>query len=574
MAEFDYVVRGGTVVDGSGGAPREADVAVSGGRIAEVGKVAGVGREEIDAKGKLVTPGFVDVHTHYDGQAIWSERLVPSSAHGVTTVVMGNCGVGFAPCRKSDHEMLIAVMEGVEDIPGVVMAEGLPWDWETFPEYLDALEARPRDIDVGAYLPHSPLRVYAMGRRGADREPATEDDLARMKTIAREAMEAGAMGFATSRLFIHRTRDGASIPSYDASENELRAVASGMREAGRGTIQMVMNATQRSWAEEIGLLVRLAKESGRPATFTLGTSNQPSDEWRVALAAVAKSNAEGTAITAQVFSRPVGMILGHDLSVNPFSLCPSYQPLAKLPHEEKMRALADPDVRRRLLTEAPGQSASMLAIIGRNWDYMFEVTDPPNYEPDPETSIAALARKQGVTPEAVAYEMLLRKGGHQMMIVALGNYQSGSLDVVRQMLLDKDTVLGLGDGGAHYGMICDASFPTHMLAYWTRDRKSGRLPLEWAVKALARDPAIALGFKDRGLLAPGYKADLNVIDYDRLALHAPEIKFDLPAGGRRLNQTAEGFDLTMVAGQVSYRSGKPTGALPGKLVRGAQPAPS
>lgn len=573
MAEFDYVVRGGTVVDGSGGAPVEADVAIAGGRIAQVGRVTGSGKEEIDAKGKLVTPGFVDIHTHYDGQAIWSSRMAPSSAHGVTSVVMGNCGVGFAPCRKADHELLIGVMEGVEDIPGVVMAEGLPWDWETFPDYLNALDARERDIDVAAYLPHSPLRVYAMGQRGADREPATEADLVRLQALAREAMEAGALGFATSRLFIHRTRDGTSIPSYDASEAELRAITRGMREAGRGIIQMVMNAMQRSWTEEIGLLARLARDSGRPATFTLGASNQPSNEWRVALEQVDEANRTGAAITAQVFPRPVGMILGHNLSVNPFCLCPSYQALAKLPAEERLRELRRPEIRQTLLTEQPGQSASMLAIIGRNWDFMFELGDPPNYEPDPETSVAALARKQGVTPEEVAYELLLRKNGEQMLIVALGNYQGGSLDIVREMLLAKDTVIGLGDGGAHYGMICDASFPTHLLAYWTRDRKGGRLPVEWAVRALSRDPARTVGFADRGLLAAGYKADLNVIDYDRLALHAPEIRFDLPAGGRRLDQTAEGFDLTMVAGRVTYRDAKPTGVLPGRLVRGAQPAP-
>ncbi|HLG87088.1 MAG TPA: amidohydrolase family protein [Alphaproteobacteria bacterium] len=574
MAAFDCVIRGGTVVDGSGGKPFEADVAVSQGRIAQVGKVSGAGTEEIDAKGKLVTPGFVDIHTHYDGQAIWSSRLVPSSAHGVTTVVMGNCGVGFAPCRKDDHELLIAVMEGVEDIPGVVMAEGLSWEWETFPDYLNALDARKRDIDVAAYLPHSPLRVYAMGRRGADREPATEADLARMKALSREAMEAGALGFATSRLFIHRTRDGDSIPSYDASETELSAIAQGMREAGKGIIQMVMNARQRSWTEEIGVLTRLTAESGRPGTFTLGTSNEPSDDWKVALRAIDEANRTGPGITAQVFPRPIGMILGHNLSVNPFSLCPSYQPLKALSFADRAAALKNPELKRKLVSEEPGQSASMLAIIGRNWEYMFEVTDPPNYEPAPETSIAAQARARGVKPEEIAYELLMKNDGAQMLIVALGNLQGGSLEVCRQMLLDKDTVIGLGDGGAHYGMICDASFPTHLLTHWTRDRKGERLPLEWAIKALARDPAKAVGFEDRGLLARGYTANLNIIDYDRLALHTPEILFDLPAGGRRLNQRADGYALTMVGGRIIYRGGAPTGDLPGKLLRGAQPAPT
>jgi len=572
-ADFDTIVRNGLIADGTGREPFEGDVAIAGGRIAAVGKVEGRAETEIDAAGRLVTPGFVDIHTHYDGQAIWSSRLAPSSAHGVTTVVTGNCGVGFAPCRADDHELLIGVMEGVEDIPGVVMADGLTWEWETFPEFLDALDARPRDIDMAAYLPHSPLRVYAMGQRGADREPATEDDCARMRQLAREAIEAGAMGFATSRVYIHRTAGGSYIPSFDAAESELTAIVQGLKQAQGGVIQMVMNAQQTSWAHEAGLLCRLAAESGRPATFTLGAPNLPSDDWRVALDIIGKANRAGASITAQVFPRPIGMILGHHLSVNPFCLCPSYEAIAALPPAERLRELKRPEVRARLLADKPGGSASVLAPIARNFEFMFPLNDPPNYEPAPETSIAAQARAKGVTPEEIAYDLLLEKNGEAMLLVALGNYRNGSLDTVYEMLRHEDTVLGLGDGGAHYGMICDASFPTFMLTHWTRDRKGARLSVGEAVRALTQGPARAVGFDDRGLLARSYKADLNVIDYDRLTLHAPQVSHDLPAGGRRLHQRADGFDLTMVSGRVTYRGGQPTGELPGRLVRGAQPAP-
>jgi N-acyl-D-aspartate/D-glutamate deacylase len=570
MANFDCVIRGGTVVDGGGGEPFVADIAIRDGRIAEIGHIAGSGSQEIDAAGKVVTPGFVDIHTHYDGQAIWSARMTPSSSHGVTTVVMGNCGVGFAPCRKDDHDLLINVMEGVEDIPGAVMAEGLAWDWETFPQYLDALDSRLRDIDTAAYLPHSPLRVYAMGARGANREIATDEDLARMKAIAREAIEAGALGFASSRLFIHRTAAGQSIPSFAAAEAELQAIAGGLKEAGQGVIQMVMNMPQLTWADEIPVLRRLAETTGFPVTFTLGAANSGPETWRGALDMVDAANRAGAHITAQVFPRPIGMILGYNLSVNPFCLCPTYKAIAHLPLADKIRELRKPEIRAKLLSEKPGDSASILATIGRWFEFMFPVQDPPNYEPPMETSIKAQAERLGVPPEELAYDMLLQDDGKAMLYIALGNFPDGSLDAVRDMLTHKDTVLGLGDGGAHYGMICDASFPTFVLSYWTRDRSHGKLPLAWAVKALTQDPARAVGLNDRGLIAPGYKADINVIDYDGLRLHAPKVVFDLPGGGRRLDQTADGYDVTMVSGKVINRGGRPTGELPGRLVRGPQ----
>jgi N-acyl-D-aspartate/D-glutamate deacylase len=573
MAEFDTVIRGGTIVDGTGAAPVEGDVAVTGGRIAAVGQVKGSGREEIDARGRLVTPGFVDIHTHYDGQAIWSSRMAPSSNHGVTTVVMGNCGVGFAPCRAGDHDMLIGVMEGVEDIPGAVMAEGLTWEWESFPEYLDAVDKRPHDIDLGVFFPHSPLRVYAMGKRGADREVATEADLAKMRHLTREAVQAGALGFATSRQFVHRTRDGAYVPSYHAAEAELTEICRGMTDAGQGLIQIVMDLPVIPADQEIDMLARVAQATGRPATFSYGAPNTPTDDWRPAIAQLHRLHRQGVDITAQVFPRPIGMTLGFNLTVNPFCLCESYQPLAKLPLAERVKELRRDEVRKRLLNEPPGKSPSVLATVGRNFDYMFPVSDPIDYEPAPDTSIAAQAGKRGITPEELAYDMLLADDGNAMLYVFLGNYQGGKQDGLYEMLRDDRVCIGLGDGGAHYGMICDGSYPTTVLSHWTRDRAHNRMPIEFAVKALAAEPARVVGFLDRGVLARGYKADLNIIDHGRIKLHVPEVRHDLPAGGRRLNQRAEGYDLTMVAGKVTYRNGQPTRELPGRVVRGMQSAP-
>jgi N-acyl-D-aspartate/D-glutamate deacylase len=570
---YDLVIRGGLIVDGSGSEPLVADIGVKDGRIAAIGKITESGAEEIDAAGKLVTPGFVDIHTHYDGQAIWSDRLNPSSSHGVTTVVVGNCGVGFAPCRAEDHNLLIKVMEGVEDIPGVVMAEGLPWNWETFPEYLDALEARPHDIDVASYLPHSPLRVYAMGARGAGREPATAEDLARMRSLAREAIEAGALGFASSRQSIHRTKAGEQIPSFDAADAELKAVAKGLADAGDGVVQVVLNTPFQSWDDELKRLRGVVEASGRPATFTMGVSNSgPEADWKNALAIVDRANGDGQRMTAQVFPRPIGMVTGHELSVNPFCLCPSYQALDRLPLAQKIAELCKPEVRARILNDKPADGHP-LAVIGRNWDWMFPFSDPPNYEPPLDTSVGAQARAKGIRPAELAYDLLLEKDGRAMLYVALGNYQDGKLDAVLELMKHDHTIVGLGDGGAHYGVICDASYPTFTLTYWTRDRQGERLSLAQAVRALAFEPAAALGLNDRGLVREGYKADLNVIDYDRLALHAPTVKYDLPAGGRRLDQGATGYTATIVSGKVIRRNDEPTGLLPGRLVRGSQAAP-
>jgi N-acyl-D-aspartate/D-glutamate deacylase len=571
---FDLVIRNGTMVDGRGGEPVEADVAVTDGKIAAVGRVSGAGREEIDARGLLVTPGFVDLHTHYDGQAIWSERLSPSSSHGVTTVVAGNCGVGFAPCRPADHGLLVRVMEGVEDIPEIVMTEGLAWDWETFPQYLDAVDRRSRDIDIATQLPHSALRVYVMGERGAAREPATAEDRARMQAIAVEAIEAGALGFATSRLFIHRTRDGDPIPSYEAAESELQSIADALKSLDRGVLQFVLGSPSSPFADELAMVSRVAKSSGRPASFSLAQDPAHPEGWRKALAQVAALNAEGCRIRAQVFPRPIGLLVGHDLSVNPFSLCPSYQPLAKMPLSARMIELRRPELRARLLVEDAMNPLSPLAMLGRSFDRMFPVSDPPNYEPRLEDSIASQAARLGLTPRELAYDLLLEEDGRAMLYVALANYANGSLEAVYEMLNDSNTVLGLGDGGAHYGMISDASYPTYLLSHWTRDRAGRKISVAKAVRALAQETAATVGLQDRGILAPGYKADINVIDYDRLTVRKPRVATDLPAGGRRLLQDAEGFAATIVSGVPVMREGKPTGALPGKLVRGAKAAPA
>lgn len=571
--DADILIKGGMIVDGSGGEPFVGDVALRGDAITFVGAhYAGTAAETIDATGCIVTPGFVDIHTHYDGQAVWSDTLSPSSSHGVTTAVLGNCGVGFAPCRKADHDALIRLMEGVEDIPGVVMAEGLPWDWETFPQYLDALAARPRDIDVACLLPHSPLRVWVMGERAIAREAATDEDLAQMRAIAREALDAGAIGFATSRLNIHRTKAGEMIPTYGADVDELMAITGAMAEAGTGVFQVVLDAPFSAWEDEMAQLVAVTRASGRPSTFTLGLMNSGPRTWEGALRMIDDARAEGLTIWPQVLPRPIGMISGWALSTHPFCLCPSYQSLANLPLEQQLPLLRDPAMRAALLAEMP-QPGHPLAMLTRNWDWMFPFGDPPQYEPTADQSIGALARAQGRTPEEVAYDILMECDGTGMILNTLGNFHEGKLDALLELVRREDCVIGLGDGGAHYAAICDASYPTFMLTYWVRDRAGERLTLAEAVEMLAARPARVVGLEDRGLLQAGYKADINVIDMAALTLHAPVVRHDLPGGGRRLDQAATGFVATIVSGQVIRRNDQSTPQRPGKVVRGMQRAP-
>ncbi|HZQ32603.1 MAG TPA: amidohydrolase family protein [Mycobacterium sp.] len=571
---FDLLIKGGTIVDGLGGEPYVGDVAVKDGVIAAVGAVEGSAEREIDATGLLVTPGFVDLHTHYDGQAIWSDRLTPSSHHGVTTAIMGNCGVGFAPCRAEDHDVLVDVMAGVEDIPGVVMVDGLPWDWETFPEFMDALDSRRRDIDVAAYLPHSPLRVYVMGERGANREPATAEDLARMRALAKEAIETGAIGFASSRFSFHKTGGGQLIPTYGAAQDEIAAIAAGVADGGGGLIQFVPDIPAGGYQPVLQQVFEAAQDAGLPVTFSLATGNTGDPIWPDAINMIEKFNSAGCDITAQMFPRPIGLVIGLELTGNPFVFYPSYAEISGLPLAERVAEMRKPEVRERILADKPRTDGHPLLYLAQAWDWIFPLGDVPDYEPDASTSIAARAAARGVTPMEEAYDRLLDEDGHAMLLVAMGNYENNSLDTVGELLRRDDVVLGLGDGGAHYGMICDASYPTFLLAHWARDRASGRMSVAEVVRELTSVPARVAGLADRGRIAVGYKADLNVIDHAGLRLHRPVITYDLPAGGRRLDQTADGYVATVVSGEVIVENGQHTAARPGRLVRGRQPTPA
>ena len=570
---FDLVIRGGTIVDGLGGDPYIGDVAISDGVIAAIGTV-GPGVREIDATGRVVTPGFVDLHTHYDGQAIWSDRMTPSSAHGVTTALMGNCGVGFAPCRPEDHDTLVDVMAGVEDIPGVVMVDGLPWTWETFPEFLDALDSRHRDIDVAAFLPHSPLRVYVMGQRGVDRELPTGEDLALMRKLAEEAVRAGALGFASSRLTLHKTAGGQPIPSYEAEYAEIEAIARGVDDAGGGLLQFVPDLMAGDYEGALKAVFDVAAEVGLPVTFTLAIGNAGPPIHLDALRMVEKANANGGDVTGQIFPRPIGLVLGLDLSGNPFVMYPSYREIAGLPLAERVAQMRKPEVRERILTDKPASDGHPLMFAAQAWDYMYPLGDPPNYEPAEQDSIGARARARNVSPLEEAYDRLLDDDGHAMLLVTLANFRDHSLDTVAELIQRDDVVLGLGDGGAHYGMICDASFPTYMLTHWVRDRPTGRLPLPRVIQELTSVPARIAGLADRGQLTAGYKADLNIIDAGAMRLHRPTVRADLPAGGRRLDQGADGFVATVVSGEIIAENGVPTEARPGRLVRGRRKAPT
>jgi len=567
-ANPDLVIRGGTIADGSGGKLFEADIAIQDGRISEVGKIAGKGREEIDARGKLVTPGFVDVHTHYDGQVTWSQDISPSSQNGVTTAIMGNCGVGFAPCRPADHQRLIQLMEGVEDIPEPVLSAGIPWEWESFPDYMNWLGKRDFDIDIGAQLPHAALRVYVMGERGARRDPSSAEDNARMAKLAGEAVHAGALGFSTSRTLNHRTSTGDFTPTLKAGEDELTAIAAAMHGEGRSVLQFVLDLS--TLHEDLPMMLRVAEKTKCPISFSVTQNDREPQRWRRTLAEINAAAARGLSITAQIAARPVGLLLGLELSRNPFQTHPSYKAIAHLPLAERLARLRQPAVRAAILEESATATDDPL-FFRPNYDKMYLLGDPPDYEQPPENALGPKARKLGRKPEELAYEAMLSDDGRGMLYVPFLNYADGNLDATREMLSDPRSVPGLSDGGAHCGIICDASFPTYLLTHWTRDRSRGeKLSIPFVVAAQARKTALSVGLADRGLIAPGYKADINVIDYGRLHLHPPKVHYDLPVGGRRLLQQVDGYDATIVSGVVTQRQGTPTGARPGKLVRGVQ----
>ena len=568
MPTFDLVVRGGTVVDGTGGAPRTADVAVSDGVIVEVGDVDGTADRTIDADGALVTPGFVDIHTHYDGQATWDNQLLPSSWHGVTTVVMGNCGVGFAPVRPSDHQRLIELMEGVEDIPGAALHEGLSWDWQTFPEYLDALERLPHDIDFAAQVPHGAVRLHVMGERGANRETASPEEIEAMGRIVREAVEAGALGFTTSRTLNHRTSRGEPTPTLTAAADELIGIAAAMGQSGAGVLEVVSDfidaetewETLRGMVEKSGrpLSISVAAQSRRPGTATL-------------LDLIGQAAEAGLPIKGQVAARAIGVLLGLQATLNPFLGHEAYKEIAALPLEDRVRIMRDPAFKERLLTAVEPEKQKNFLRFSGGYERLFELSDPPDYEPSPENSIGARARREGREADELVYELLLEDDGRRLLYMPIFNYGDGDLEACREMLLHEYSLPGLGDGGAHVGTICDGSFPTTLMTHWGRDRSRGqRIDLPFLVSRQTRETAAHVGLHDRGVLAPGKKADINVIDFDRLTLHPPTMSFDLPAGGKRLLQRADGYLHTIVSGVEVYTDGTHTGALPGKLVRGPQ----
>jgi len=562
------------VADGTGAPPRTADVGIAGGIITEIGQKLARGRREVDADGALVTPGFVDIHTHYDGQASWDERLLPSAWHGVTTVVMGNCGVGFAPATSGHRQRLIDLMEGIEDIPGTALHAGLSWDWETFDDYLGALTARPHDIDFATQVPHAALRVHVMGERALAGEPATPEDVAEMAALTRAGVEAGALGFSTSRTLNHRSVTGELTPTYDAGVAELTGIAAELGAAGQGVLQIVADFLDVEADMEV--ILAMARASGRPLSVSLVQFPVRPLAYREVLAGLDAANKAGLAVRAQVAARAIGLLMGLQCTLHPFMTNPVWQSISGLPAAEQALRMRDPAFKAAVLEAQTGEKNRNL-IGGRlinKYELMYELTDPPRYEPDPADSIAARAARNGRAGIDLAYDIVAAEGGQGALYVVSGNYVSGDLSVVREMLVHDWTLPGLSDGGAHVGTICDASFPTTLLAHWARDRADGRLPVEFVVQRQARDTARAVGLADRGVLATGYRADVNVIDFARLGLRQPEMRFDLPGGGRRLLQRADGYLHTFVQGEETYAEGEPTGALTGRLVRGAQPAPA
>ena len=573
----DLVIRGGTVVDGTGGPTRTADVAVDDGIITAVGDLeSAAAQRTFDADGLLVTPGVVDVHTHYDGQVTWDPLVTPSSWHGVTTIVMGNCGVGFAPVMPGSQQWLVQLMEGVEDIPGTALTEGITWGWESFPEYLTALEGMGRVVDVGTQVPHGAVRAYVMGERGSRNEPATPEDIAAMAALVKEGIAAGALGFSTSRTIVHRAVDGEPVPGTFAAEDEIFGIGQALKSLGAGVFELApagaMGEDLAAPEREVALMRRLSAAIGRPVSFALLQVDAAPDQWREILRLASEANDEGADLRPQVAGRALNVLLGFQ-TFHPFSKKPTYLAIADLPLAERIQHLRKDEVRRAILSESIPDDPLMALIGGQSTAHMFPLGEPPDYEPTPDMSVAAIARREARPEEEVLYDLLLRHDGRELVLFTLGGYSHGSLDDMKEMLLHPNSALGLSDGGAHCGVICDASAPTYMLSHWARDRADG-LPLEFVVKKMTRDTANLYGLEDRGVLAPGFKADLNLVDLEHLNLRLPEMVHDLPAGARRLIQRADGWKVTICSGEVTFEDGEHTDARPGRVIRGGQPIPS
>ncbi|MDW3220267.1 MAG: amidohydrolase family protein [Acidimicrobiales bacterium] len=572
MADHDLIIRGGTVADGTGAPLRTADVAVRDGVVTEVGSVSGSATREIDADGALVAPGFVDIHTHYDGQATWDSRMQPSSWHGVTTVVFGNCGVGFAPVHNADHNKLVELMEGVEDIPGAALHEGLQWGWNSFADYLEACDG-PKDMDIATQVPHGALRLHVMGERGANREDATADDIGEMGRLAAEAIQAGALGFSTSRTSNHKTSTGDFTPTLTAAAEELVGIAEAVGTTGTGVFQLVSDFVDRD--REFQMFRDMCSVSGRPLSFTIVESPKSGDFHQDLLGKIEAARSDGLQITGQCPVRPIGVLLGFECTLNPFMRNPVWREVADLAPAERVAALQDPDRRARLLESAGGTDKNLVGGgLIEKFEIMFEMGERPYYEPPADQTVVRRAAEAGVTAQEFALDLLCKHGGTNMLWLPFTNYGQMNLDGTRELLTHDFTVPALSDGGAHVGTICDGSFPTTLLQHWGRERPDGRIPVEFLVQRQARDTARTVGLHDRGVLAPGYRADLNVIDFENLSARGPELAYDLPAGGRRVLQRADGYLHTIVAGIETYASGEETGALPGRLIRGAQPAPA
>jgi len=569
----DLVIKGGTVVDGSGAPARTADVAITDGVVTDVGRVTGEAHETIDADGALVTPGFVDIHTHYDGQITWDPLLTPSCWHGVTTIVMGNCGVGFAPVETDRHDWLIGLMEGVEDIPGAALSAGIQWGWTSFPEYLDVIDALPKAIDVGAQVPHGAVRAFVMGDRGAKNEPATADDIEAMAAIVRDGIRAGALGFSTSRTLAHRAIDGEPVPGTFAAEDELFGIGRVLGELGLGVFELApagaLGEDLAAPEKEVAWMRRLASATGRPITFALNQNNNDPEAWRKLLSFAADAAAEGAPITPQVHGRTVSLLLGLQ-TFHPFNFCPSWASIGLLPFAEQAARLQDPDLRARLVAEAAALEGDPIISGFMHPSRIFVLGDPPDYEPPPSRAVAAIASAEGRSPWDTLYDLLLVDGGRELLNAPILNYSEGNLDAAREMLVHPTSAFGLGDGGAHAGQTCDASTTTYMLSYWARDRAHDRIPLETAVHKITGATAALYGLGDRGVLELGKKGDVNIIDFERLQLRRPELASDLPGGASRLVQRADGYVATINCGTVTMAGGEDTGARPGVLLRGAR----